>query len=183
MFIEDCRIGLDYLAYCRQCTSRVRCGNIRVRSHEISDRLESQIFYSIGDIQFLIPRFNNGHQGAATLKKFQLKFSMDVQWLDSIHCNIYFNSTRLLLLFQYKFRFSMFKAISSSYVSDFYLFWLKVCFAIDAKSKISLSNRPKVIGKHTCFIGLSCKFYRKFSFITFAQKHKFIRMIQILRYL
>ena len=103
---------------------------------------------------------------------------MAVQWLDNINCNIYFNSSRLMLLFQYKFNFSMFKAISSSYVNDFY--W--VCVAIDVKSENITLQQSKIIGEHTCFLELSCKFYWVFSVVTFAQIHKFIRTIQILRY-
>ena len=96
-------------------------GNIRLRSHALSDRLVSQIFHTIGDVNLVKHRFNYGYQRAALLTKPEKNVSMAVLGLDNIHCNIYFNSSRLLLLFQYKFRFSMFEAISSSYVSDFYL--------------------------------------------------------------
>ena len=113
----------------------VRCGNIGVGSSAISERLVSQIFHTVGDVLLVIPRFNNAHQGAAILKKSQKNFSMAVQWLDNINCNIYFNVRRLLLLFQYGFQFSMFRAISSSCVSDFYWVWLNVCVAIDGKSE------------------------------------------------
>ena len=37
----------------------------------------------------------------------------------------------------------MFKDISSSYVSDFYRVWLKVCVAIDAKSENNAIEQSK----------------------------------------
>ena len=62
-------------------------------------------------------------------------------------------------------------------------FDLKSASLLMKSQKISPSNRANVIGELMCFFGLSCKFYWVFSFVTFAQKHKFIRMTQILRYL
>ena len=76
----------------------------------------------------------------------------------------------------------MFKAISCSYLSDFYWVRLKIWPAVDVKSEYITLEQSKVIEEYTCFLGLSCKFYWEFSFVTFAQKRKFIRMIQILRY-
>ena len=38
--------------------------NIGVRSHAISDRLESQTFHTIGGVHLEIPIFNNAHQKA-----------------------------------------------------------------------------------------------------------------------
>ena len=61
-------------------------------------------------------------------------------------------------------------------------FDLKSASLLMKSQKISPSNRANVIGELMCFFGLSCKFYWVFSFVTFAQKHKFIRMTQILRY-
>ena len=78
--------------------------------------------------------------------------------------------------------FSRFKAISGSYVSDFYWVGLKVCVVIDVKLENITVEQSKVIWEHTCVLGLSCKFYWILSCVTFAQKPKFIRMIQILRY-
>ena len=68
---------------------------------------------------------------------------------------------------------SMFKAISCSYLSDFYWVGLKVCVALDVKSENITLEHSKVIGEYTFFLGLSCKFYWVFSCVTFAQKQIF----------